>query len=145
MPTVENWHFFLKKMPALTGWHLIYFDVKNYFAGVVPTGAFWTGAAGVGVLEAGASVLSIIFESLSPNDPPKLKLESKISTINIAANVQVLLSKKSVVFCTPPICVDPPNDEESPPPLGFWTIITTTSKKQTIVIKTKKIENVLIV
>jgi hypothetical protein len=35
--------------------------------------------------------------------------------------------------------------EESPPPLGFWTIITTTSRKQTIVIKTKKIENVLIV
>ena len=28
--------------------------------------------------------------------------------------------------------------------LGFWTIITTINRKQTIVIKTKKIENVLI-
>ena len=49
----------------------------------------------------------------------KLKVDNKISAIKIVANVQVLLSKKSEVFCTPPICVEPPNEEERPPPLGF--------------------------
>jgi len=130
-------------MPALTGWHLLYLSITYFFAGSF-AGA---GVIGAGVVAFGeaVSVLSIIFEFESPIESPKLKLESKIRTINIVANVQVLLSKKSVVFCTPPICVDPPNEDESPPPLGFCTIITTTSRKQTIVINTKKIENVLIV
>ena len=86
----------------------------------------------------------MILESVSLIEPEKLKLESKIKAIKIVANVQVLLSKKSVVFWTPPNICDPPIDDDNPPPLGFWTIITTISKKQTIVIKTKKIENVLI-
>ena len=100
-------------MPALTGWHLVYCVCTIYFfagAGVI--------GAGVAAFGVTASVLSMIFESVS-NEPSKLKLESNINKINIPPRVQVLLSKKSVVFCTPPICVDPPNEEESPPPLGF--------------------------
>ena len=84
----------------------------------------------------------MILESLSLKDPVKLKLDNRINKIKIVAKVQVLLSKKSVVFCTPPIICDPPNDDDKPPPLGFCTIMTMINKKQTIVIKTKKIENV---
>ncbi len=61
----------------------------------------------------------MILESVSLSAPPKLKLESKMSTINTVANVQVLLSKKSVVFCTPPNIWEPPMEEDNPPPLGF--------------------------
>ena len=82
-------------MPALTGWHFNICITIYFVAGAA-------GAAGeVGVV-AGASVFSIILESVSLKEPVKLKLESKISAIKIVANVQVLLSKKSVVFCTPP-------------------------------------------
>ena len=88
-------------MPALSGWHF-YIDLKkNYFfsgAGVAFTGAGVVAAAGLLGVAAAGCVLSIIFESLSLNAPVKLKLESKIKAIKIVANVQVLLSKKSVVF-----------------------------------------------
>jgi hypothetical protein len=87
-------------MPALTGWHFILFQNDYFAAGAAGAGVCCTGAAGVFV--AGASVFSISLESVSLKDPVKLKLESKIRAIKIVANVQVLLSKKSVVFCTPP-------------------------------------------
>jgi hypothetical protein len=74
----------------------------------------------------------------------KLKLDNKTNVINDPASTHVLLSKKSVVFCTPPNCCEPPIAEDKPPPLGFCTMITMINKKQTIVINTKKIENVLI-
>jgi hypothetical protein len=53
------------------------------------------------VFVAGAAlpVFSMILESVSLNVPVKLKLESKISAINIVANVQVLLSKSLLFFC----------------------------------------------
>ena len=88
-------------MPALTGWHLEYV-VMIYFAGFVAAGVFCAGATGVFVAGTELPVFSMIFESVSLNVPVKLKLESNISAISIVANVQVLLSKKSVVFCTPP-------------------------------------------
>ena len=105
-------------MPALTGWHLVYFVCTIYYFAGSDAGVAGVIGAGVAAFGVTASVLSMIFESV-PNEPPKLKLESNINKINIPPKVQVLLSKKSVVFCTPPICVDPPNDDESPPPLGF--------------------------
>jgi hypothetical protein len=86
-------------MPALTGWHFNLFIFEYYFTGA--TGAVEVGAfsAGVFVLAgAGASVVSIILESESLNEPVKLKLDNKINAINTDANVHVLLSKKSVVF-----------------------------------------------
>ncbi len=88
-------------MPALTGWHLVYFVCTTYFFAGSFAGA---GVIGAGVAAFGitSSVLSIIFESGVPNEPSKLKLESNINKINMPPKVQVLLSKKSVVFCTPP-------------------------------------------
>ena len=49
------------------------------------------------------------------------KLLTKIKTIKSVASVQVLLSKKSPVFLTPPTTwlEPPPNEEDNPPPLGF--------------------------
>lgn len=138
------------------------FLYKNYFFSVVGGGggavsvvvvaAGWAvvvvaasvfGVVGAGAVVAGAS--SITLEPVSLNAPVKLKLESSTKTINEVAKTHVLLSKKSVVFWTPPSICEPPIDEDKPPPLGFWTIITTINKKQTIVINTRKIENVLIV
>ena len=50
----------------------------------------------------------------------KVILESNINISNKEANIQVLLSKKSVVFLTPPICCEsPPNEDDNPPPFGF--------------------------
>jgi uncharacterized membrane protein len=113
----EKLTFFLKKNASFDRLAFsIFVGATYYFAGsVAGAGVIGAGVAAFGVT---ASVLSMIFESV-PNEPPKLKLESNINKINIPPKVQVLLSKKSVVFCTPPICVDPPNEEESPPPLGF--------------------------
>ena len=87
-------------MPALTGWHFNLYQNYYFVAGAAGAGVCCAGAAGV--VAAGASVFSIILDPVSFNDPVKLKLESKIKAIKIVANVQVLLSKKSVVFCTPP-------------------------------------------
>lgn len=86
-------------MPALTGWHFNLYQNYYFVAGAAGAGVCCAGAAGV---VAGASVFSMILDPVSFNDPVKLKLESKIKAIKIVANVQVLLSKKSVVFCTPP-------------------------------------------
>lgn len=83
-------------MPALTGWHFNLYQNYYFVAGAAGAGVCCAGAAGV--VAAGASVFSIILDPVSFNDPVKLKLESKIKTIKIVANVQVLLSKKSVVF-----------------------------------------------
>jgi hypothetical protein len=73
------------------------FRIRNYFFSGA-TGVACFGAAGVGVAGAAASVGSIVFNLLSPVAPVKLTPESKINAINIAESVQVLLSKKSVVF-----------------------------------------------
>ncbi len=47
--------------------------------------------------------------------------DSKIKANKSVAKAQVLLSKKSVVFLTPPNCwvPPPPKDEDNPPPFGF--------------------------
>ncbi|KFC59553.1 hypothetical protein FEM08_17000 [Flavobacterium gilvum] len=99
---VDKLTFFLIKTPALTGWRLKYYFMRMYYfagAGVAGVaGAFCAGA----VAGAAVSDFSMIFDSESLKVPVKLKPESKIKAINIVANVQVLLSKKSVVFCTPP-------------------------------------------
>jgi hypothetical protein len=63
-------------------------------------GVVRAGVAGVSVC-AGVSPPSIMLESAVVS--VKLKLEAKIKIISAPANVQVLLSRKSVVFCTPPI------------------------------------------
>jgi hypothetical protein len=118
---------------------------KNYFAVFGATGAFCTGAGFTSLEGVANSVFSNNFDSVSLNVPLKLRLDSNINAIRIVASVQVLLSKKSVVFCTPPSIWEPLIADDNPPPFGFCTIITTINRKQTIVIKTKKIENVLIV
>src|SRR5690606_22719956 len=86
-------------------------------------------------------------ESLWVKFPFKDTFETKIRTINKVANVQVLLSKKSPVFFTPPIICEPPppKEDDRPPPLGFCTMITSINKRQTMMIRTKNIENVFIV
>jgi len=78
-------------------WYLL------FFAGSVLTGAEASVlgvelAAGVAVFVVAGADLSIIFELLSPKLPVKLKLDNNIKAIKIKPNVQVLLSKKSVVF-----------------------------------------------
>jgi hypothetical protein len=141
---LEKLTLFLKKNASFDRLALDCISSYFYFAGAGVAGAGAVPCAGAAGVFTGASVLSMILESVSLKDPEKLKLESKINTIKTVAKVQVLLSKKSVVFCTPPnICV-PLIVEDNPPPLGFCTMITMINRKQTIVIKTKKIENVLI-
>ena len=50
----------------------------------------------------------------------RVMLENRINKKSNEVKIHVLLSRKSVVFCTPPICCEsPPNVEASPPPLGF--------------------------
>src|SRR5690606_18640500 len=71
--------------------------------------------------------------------------DNKIKAIKIPPKVHVLLSKKSVVFCTPPICcVPPPKEDDNPPPLGFCTMIAKINKKQTIVIAMKNPVNIFL-
>ena len=57
----------------------------------------------------------------SPPAPGMATLEIKINAKSKTAKAQVLLSKKSVVFLTPPICCEPPPPkvDANPPPLGF--------------------------
>ncbi|MNC96930.1 hypothetical protein D3C83_144330 [compost metagenome] len=68
--------------------------MSNYFFGLS------TGLIGVVVVLFGATVSDsfTILELESLMLPEKLKLDNKIKTIKIVANVQVLLSRKSVVF-----------------------------------------------
>src|SRR5690606_22110164 len=89
---------------------------------------------------------SITLDSAAEPPSRMVTFESRIKTSSNVARVHVLLSKKSVVFLTPPSCwpPPPPNEDESPPPLGFCTIITTTSKNATMIINAKKIVKVLI-
>ena len=72
--------------------------LNSYFAGSSATGA--VGAVGVvGIVVVGTTNSS--FPNIFDPEawlPLKLKLESKIKAIKIPPNVQVLLSKKSVVF-----------------------------------------------
>ncbi len=81
----------------------------NYLAGV---------STGVGT-----SLFSIVF--LIPDssiDSPLgiAKFDNKINAIKTKESVQVLLSRKSEVLCTPPkVCAPPPNEDDNPPPLGF--------------------------
>jgi hypothetical protein len=88
-------------MPALTGWHLIFLKNNYFVAGTAGVGTALAGEAGVaGVAAAGVAfcVVSIILDSESPRESVKLKQDNSIKAVNIVANVQVLLSKKSVVF-----------------------------------------------
>jgi hypothetical protein len=56
------------------------------------------------VMQAQQPLLSIILESVSLNVPVKLKEDSNISAINIADNVQVLLSKSLKFLYTTYLC-----------------------------------------
>ena len=63
-------------MPALTGWHFIFWKNNYLVAGTAGAGADCAGAFGVaGVAAAGVAfcVVSIILESESPNESVKLK------------------------------------------------------------------------
>ena len=86
-------------MPALTCWHFKYF-INSYFVESAAT----AGVACLAVSGVVGTVVVGIEDSSSHNTldpdavPLKLKLESKINAIKIPPNVQVLLSKKSVVF-----------------------------------------------
>lgn len=79
-------------MPTLTklAFHKITYNYFEDDAGAGVTGT--AGATDDGV----AGALSIIFESAFP--PLKLSDDNKIKTIKTVAKVQVLLSRKSVVF-----------------------------------------------
>ena len=60
------------------------------------------------------------FESEASLPEDNVMFYTNIRAKSKVANSQVLRSKKSEVFCTPPICcVPPPKDEDKPPPLGF--------------------------
>lgn len=145
----------LKKMPALSGWHsdgfIPYYCCAGagVFAGAVSAAGAGVAVAGAGVVAVGAGVagaasISCITLFWSDNEPVKLRLDNMINAIRMVAKVQVLLSRKSVVFCTPPIICVPPRLDDKPPPFGFCTMITTINKKHTMVIKTRKTENVFI-
>jgi len=96
----------------------------------------------------GKLIFSISSWRNSPSVVPSNKdmFDSKINPNKMADRVHVLLSKKSVVFLTPPSCwvPPPPKDEANPPPFGFCTMMTTTSKNAMKMIRIRKIENVLI-
>jgi hypothetical protein len=73
-------------------------------------------------------------------------LDNNINKSNRPAKIHVLLSRKSEVFCTPPICwAPPPKEEDRPPPLGFCTITIRTSKKQTRIMRDINIEKLLMI
>ena len=97
-------------MPAChLSWHFLYFIFvfSSYWALSVVFVPLVAGAV-IGVSgKASGAVVSIgsplsNFESESLKLPFIATLESKIRTTNMVANVQVLLSKKSPVFFTPP-------------------------------------------
>jgi hypothetical protein len=93
---------FLPKKNASFDRLAFYILKKNYFvAGTTGVGTVLAGSAGVaGVAAAGVAfcVVSIILDSESPNESVKLKQDNKTNAVKIIAKIQVLLSKKSVVF-----------------------------------------------
>ncbi len=82
-----------------------------------------SGVTGAGVV---ASIPLDVSFKIGPLFPPLSieKFDNKINANNEIANVQVVLSKKLFVFCTPPkdCAPQPPNEEDNPPPFGFCTI-----------------------
>ena len=63
-------------------------------------------------------------------------LENRINKKSREAKIHVLLSKKSVVFLTPPICCEsPPNVEANPPPLDFGPLLPIQVKMREILLK----------
>ncbi len=95
------------------------------------------GVAGSGATSSTCSVISL-FSSSVVVLPTFTMFMPNTSTNKAMANVQVLLSKKSVVFLTPPnICglSPPPKAEPNTPPLGFCTSTTSVSNTQTNTIK----------
>ena len=89
--------FYPKKNASMSALALYFCITKNYF---FVLSACFPGVTGAGLTDLGAAISFslIIFELASLKLPEKLKLDNKIKTIRIVANVQVLLSKKSVVF-----------------------------------------------
>ena len=83
--------------------------------------------AGV-VVFTGTSPESNAFDSVLP---PLLiaTLDNKINANKSVAKAQVLLSKKSPVFLTPPNCCvpPPPNDDDNPPPVSYTHLTLPTS------------------
>src|SRR5690606_25854189 len=109
-----------------------------------------------GVTGTCGKVVGAVFSMGSPfsnleSPPTKLPfiatLDNKMRTTNIVPNVQVLLSKKSPVFLTPPTIwvPPPPKEDDNPPPLGFCTMITNINKRQTKRISTRNIVNVVFI
>ena len=68
------------------------------------------------------------------------KFANKINANIEMAKVQVVLSRKLLVFCTPPIeePPPPPKVEDNPPPLGFCTITININAIAMIKINIKK-------
>ena len=77
--------------------------------------ALLTGTA-IGCDVVGAAFESSALDSCTLSESPIAILDSKIKTSSKVANAQVLLSKKSDVFLTPPTCwlPPPPNEEDNP-------------------------------
>ena len=73
------------------------------------------------------------------------KFDSIVNEINTIARVQVVFSKKSVVFFAPIIWLldPPPKVEERPPPFGFWTKTTSTNRTDVMMIKIANTEYIL--
>jgi hypothetical protein len=74
--------------------------VESFATGAVEAGACLLASGAVGIVVLGAEPWSSpnILESVAAFPPLKLKLDNKIRAISIPPKVQVLLSKKSVVF-----------------------------------------------
>ena len=107
-------------MPAcLTSWHLYFLHrIKSYSSLSVEVAGISTAAGATSSIT--ASLPSSTFESFWANPLLKETFERRIRAARRIANVQVVLSKKSFVFLTPPTtCVLPPKLEDSPPPFGF--------------------------
>ena len=115
---------FLKKC------QLVSFFKNNQFlvSGISGIGAWFVFASGIsfmgwligfskfsGMLESSSN-----FESIVSLPEDNVMFDTNIRAKSKVAKSQVLRSKKSEVFCTPPnCCVPPPKDEDKPPPLGF--------------------------
>ena len=139
MPITKGMTNCINKPLMLTAWH------KNYSWGT--SGMVSGNVSGITSGMGCSTALSCKRrESERVLPVPSEMFESKMSTSKSPASNQVLRSRKSEVFWTPPICCPPPpKDEDRPPPLGFWTITTKTSRKHTKMIKAMKIEKLPII